>query len=176
MIKTSEKIEISDYPYSFTLKCTLFDSMEFNPKKGYRRVTQTINPKTGRLNAPKSSTYNRLMVRYYNEDGHIKTRSFSFNGVEEINRACKFISENIELFENNELQYFYSELRMFAIVNLKAMVMYAGSKFEDLKPLFDPFIELCKKGLSDGCNYFNDLQLDYEAIENTKDVNYKAFG
>jgi len=176
MIKTSEKVEVLDYPWGFRLRTTLYNFIEFDKKKGYRLCTQTIDPKTGRLCAPKKSTYYRLIVRYYNEDGHIKALYFSFNGVEEINKAAKFISENIELFDNNELQYFYSELRMFAIVSLKAMVVYCGSKFEDVKPLFNPFIELCEKGLSDGRNYFNELHLDYEAIEATKDVNYKPFG
>lgn len=43
-IPTNKGIEVKDYPYGFRLKTTLFDSMEFNRKKGYRHITQTINP------------------------------------------------------------------------------------------------------------------------------------
>jgi hypothetical protein len=175
MIKTNEKIEVSNYPYGFTLKTTLFDTIDFNPKKGYRHTTQTINPKNGRLNAPKSSTYSPLMVRYYDENNHIKCYYFDFNGCESINKACKFISGNIELFENNEIQYFYTLLIGMSIVDMKAMVIYCGAKFDDLKPLYTPFIDLCKKGLSDGVNYFNELILDVETIESKKDVNYNPF-
>ena len=71
-IRTNEKIEVNNYPYGFKLKTTLFDYIEFDKKKGFRHCTQTINPKTGRLNNPKKSTYYALLVRYYNEDGHIK--------------------------------------------------------------------------------------------------------
>ena len=76
LIPTNQKIEVENYPYGYTLKTTLFDTMEFNPKKGYRHITQTINPKNGRLNAPKKSTYAPLKVRYYDEIGHIKTIGF----------------------------------------------------------------------------------------------------
>jgi len=167
MIKTSEKIAVENYPWGFRLKTTLYDSMEFSPKKGYRHVTQTIDPKTGKLCAPKKSTYYALLVRYYNDDNHIKTMAFDFNGIESINKGCKFVNENI--------QYFYGYIRMMAIVDLKANVMYCGSKFEDLKPLYDPFIELCEKGLSNGWNYFSELQLDVEAIKSLEDVNYNPF-
>jgi len=43
-IKTSEVIAVENYPYGFKLRTTLTDSMEFNAKKGYRHVTQTVNP------------------------------------------------------------------------------------------------------------------------------------
>ena len=52
-IKTAEKIEVLNYPYGFKLKTTLTDYLEFDAKKGYRHCTQTICPKTGRINKPK---------------------------------------------------------------------------------------------------------------------------
>jgi hypothetical protein len=85
-IPSTEKIEVLNYPYGFKLRTTLFDYIEFDKKKGYRHCTQTICPKTNRLNKPKKSTYYPLLLRYYNEAGHIKTVGFDFNGGEAINK------------------------------------------------------------------------------------------
>jgi len=81
LIKTNEKVEVANYPYGYTLKTTLFDTIEFNAKKGYRHVTQTINPKTGKLNAPKKSTYYAFTVRYTDwgfTQGGIKSTNVEF--------------------------------------------------------------------------------------------------
>lgn len=175
-IKTTEKVEVEDYPYGFRLRTTLYDTMEFNPKKGYRHTTQTIDPRNGRLNKPKSSTYAPLKVRYYNEDGHIKTIGFDFMySTKELNDVCKFISENFDLFTPEEIKYFYNNAVAGAIVNMKSMVMYCGAKFDDLKPLHDNFIEVARKGQNDGLNHFAELVLDVDAIEALKDPKYNPF-
>lgn len=175
-IKTSEKIEISGYPYGFRLRTTLYDTIDFNPKKGYRHTTQTIDPKSGRLNKPKSSTYAPLKVRYYNEEGHIKTISFEFMGsTKELNRVCKFINENFDLFTPEEIKYFYNEAILGAVLNIRSMCVWGGAKVEDVKPLHDAFIALTKKGKEDGLNHFGELVLDGDAIEALKDPNYQPF-
>jgi len=108
-IKTSEKVAVENYPYGFRLKTTLFDTIEFKPKQGYRHVTQTINPKNGKLNKPKAGTYAALMVRVYDENNHIKTISFDFNGAKEMNRASKFVNEHFDMFTAEEIKYIYSQ-------------------------------------------------------------------
>tara|TARA_R110000868_G_scaffold410704_1_gene699968 strand:+ start:756 stop:1322 length:567 start_codon:yes stop_codon:yes gene_type:complete len=174
-IKTAEKIEVLNYPYSFNLKTTLFDSIEFNSKKGYRHITQTINPKTGRVNNPKKSTYSPLLFRYYDEKGHIKTMSHHFNGDKEINIGAKFMAENFDLFSAEEINYIYTLIYSMARIDFKATCIYGGSKPEDLKPLYTDFLTLCAKGIKTGENVFNGLQLDTEAIENTKPANFNPF-
>ncbi len=174
-IATSEKIAVKDYPYGFKLRTTLFDEMEFNPKKGYRSVKTTVNPKNGRLNTSKKSTYYELMVRFYDENNHIKTTGFSFNGAKEINRAMQFINENFEMFTKEEIEYFY----MQAVVNIKvdaqARVIYSGSKFEELKPLYDEVVKNMVKGVKNPTlNLFNTL-LDVEALDSKKDNDYQPF-
>ena len=134
-ITTTEKIEVENYPYGFRLKTTLFDEVEFNPKKGYRRVTSTINPKNGKLNAPKKSTYSPLIVRYYGEENHIKSLHFSFNGSEDINKGINFINDNFDLFSPEEITYFYTTILSMLLVDMKATVIYCGVDFNDLKPL-----------------------------------------
>jgi hypothetical protein len=174
-IKTAEKIQVKDYPYGFKLRTTLTDSMEFDPRRGYRHVTQTVNPKTGRDNKPKKGTYYPLLVRYYNQDGHIKTVAFDFNGDEAINKGCKFLAENFDLFTPEEIKYMYTDMYSMSLVDMKATVIYGGSNIEDLKPLYETFRSLCKQGIETGENLFGSMYLDSEAINKTKPANYNPF-
>jgi hypothetical protein len=174
-IRTNEKIEVLNYPYGFKLRTTLYDSIEFNPKKGYRHITQTICPKKGRLNAPKKSTYSMLIVRYYDEIGHIKSYHFDFNGKESINKGCKFINDNFELFTPEEITYLYSTILTMLAVDLKASIIYGGAKLEDLKPLYTHAIESATKGIKQGGNLFNEIILDTEKIKSFFPENYNPF-
>ena len=174
-IPTAEKVEVKDYPYGYTLRTTLFDSIQWNPKKGYRHVTQTVNPKTDRLNAPKKSTYSPLIVRYYNEQNHIKTLHFDFNGDKEINEGCKFLAENFSLFTPEEINYLYLKILSMSIIDFKATCIYGGSKPDELKPLYINFWDTVKKGIKTGENVFSDLFLDTEKIDATKPANFSPF-
>lgn len=174
-IPTSEKVAVENYPYGFTLKTTLFDSIEFKKGKGYRHVTQTINPKNGKLNKPKASTYVPLMVRFYDENGHIKTNSFDFNGAKEMNRAAKFVNENFDLFTADEIKYIYSQMLSSAKLQVYSMVQWAGADLESVKPLVQMCIDNCLHGIEHGTNNFEYLILDIEAIDNCKDPNYNPW-
>lgn len=175
LIKTNDRIEIKDYPYSFNLRTTLYDSIEFNSKKGYRRVTQTINPKTGRENKPKKSTYDALIVRYFNEIGHIKVLYFSFNGDKEINEGCKFLADNFNHFTPEEIKYLYQFIFSMAFVDMKATAIYGGSNIEELKPLYAGFFDACKQGMKTGENMFINMHLNSDAIDATKPHNFNPF-
>lgn len=61
---------VGDYPYG-RLRCQIRYWLESDPKKGFRFVSQTENPKTLRWNAPKKSTYQALAgAMYLDEQGH----------------------------------------------------------------------------------------------------------
>lgn len=174
-IKTAEIIKVENYPYSFNLKTTLFDSIDFDLKKGYRHSKQTINPKTGKANKPKKSTYDPLLVRFYDENGHIKCINFHFNGDKEINEGAKFLAENFNLFTPVEISYLYNFIYKMAVIDYQATIIYGGSKSEDLKPLYTEFLTICKEATKTGANVFNLLQLDTEAIDKTKPNNFNPF-
>jgi len=174
-IKTSERIEVKNYPYGFRLKTTLTDYIEFDFKKGYRHCTQTIDPRNGRINKPKKSTYSPLIVRYFDEIGHIKSLHFHFNGDKEINQGCNFIAENFDLFTPEEIKYLYSFIFSMALVDFKATCIYGGSDPEALKPLYNSFFDTCKQGIKEGGNLFNNMQLNTEAIEATKPEGFSPF-
>ena len=50
---------VADYPYGYTLRCQIRYWVEYKPKKGFRFLSQTTNPKKPGLvwNKPKASTY-----------------------------------------------------------------------------------------------------------------------
>lgn len=64
---------VDDYPYSFKLRCKIRYWLEMQPKKGFRFMSQTENPKTGRWNKPKASTYAKLGgCMYLDAQKHVK--------------------------------------------------------------------------------------------------------
>lgn len=182
MIPTNEKVKIENYPYGFNLRTTMFDYMEFDSKKGYRHCTQTINPKTGGLNNPKKSTYYPLLVRYWKDveekshDKEIKNVAFDFNGDESINKGCKFVAENFDIFSLEEKKYLYNLCYAAAASDMRGTAMYGGSKIEDLKPLYEDFFAAVRQGIQmPEINLFGSLKLDTEKIEETKPKDFSPF-
>lgn len=176
-IPTAEKVTVEGYPYGYNLRTTLYDTMEFNPKKGYRHVTQTINPKNGVLNKPKKGVYYDLMVRYYDENNHIKTIVFNvvIDGVKGINRLSEFLNANFQLFSTAEIEYLYYKVAAALRVSMYGHAQYSGSKMDDLKPLFESAIKNMLSGIKAPQNCYFGWKLDEEAIESTKDKEYNPF-
>lgn len=83
----------TDYPYG-RLRATATFSVEFDTKRGFRSVFQTINPKTGRINNPKKSTYSDFLCMFQDEEGHFKFRGFDIRGKKDVNDVLLFIKEN----------------------------------------------------------------------------------
>lgn len=64
---------VDDYPYGFKLRTTIRYWLEQSQTHGFRFVSQTMNPKTARWNAPKRSTYSRFAAGMYLDDnGHVQ--------------------------------------------------------------------------------------------------------
>ena len=68
-LETAYKVE--NYPYGFREKTTMHYWIETTPKKGDRFCSCTINPKNGRFNAPKKSTYVNIGCMSLNDIGHV---------------------------------------------------------------------------------------------------------
>jgi len=178
-IKTNEAVKVENYPYGFSLKTTLTDTMEFNPKKGYRRVTQTVNPKNGRVNKPKKSTYYAFLIRYYDENNHIKSTNianFDYS-LEGFNKFAKWAEENFELLTSEEVEYLYMQLLVFSKVDMVATVNYKGAKTEDLIPLYDAVVKTLVQGIkSKGTeNLFSAISIDKDKILAVCPANYEPF-
>jgi hypothetical protein len=95
--------ERDDYPYG-RLKCNIKFWVEFVKGKGFRWVSQTTNPKNGRLNAPKKSTYSQFMVHQIDENGHNKPFGLMLYGYEDISKLIEFLKVNEVNFTEEESQ------------------------------------------------------------------------
>lgn len=178
-VSTDQKIISENYPYGFRDKTTKTDYLEFSTKHGFRHCSQTINPKTGRPNNPKKSTYYDVMVLATDENGHCKSFVSDFNGEKAMQRSFDFLAqpENFALFTPQQIEYFYMQTLMMSKVSAKAQMMYCGSDWEDLKPYFEtPIKEIVSAIKTKGTeNRFNKFVFDWVAIDNLKIPNYNPF-
>ena len=123
----------NNYPYG-RLKCNAHFGVEYKKNKGFRTTFQTENPKTGRLNAIKNSTYADLIALYKDDDtGHYEYSHFSTNGYEAINRTFAFIKENF-----NTLNLTYEQQEHIVMTAMRSVVISNAYAFRDLSALDVP--------------------------------------
>lgn len=175
--KTSDIIEVEDYPYGSKKTVCKF-SLEFNPKKGFRSVKQTKNPRTDKWNKEKKSTYSDIVLMCQDLEGKIKYCHFSFYDIEKVKKFLPFLSENFNCFNATQIKYLYINLYHFLIGTLRSMVIYSGSNQDDLKKIMTPALTLAKECVSNSSNnMFKDIAklLDCEAINATKQTDFNPF-
>jgi hypothetical protein len=78
---------VTDYPYGYTLRCSIRYWLEFKPKAGFRMMSQTTNPKKPGVvwNKPKASTYCKFGgAMFIDENDHVHWAGLSeySNGAE----------------------------------------------------------------------------------------------
>lgn len=174
--RTKQTATTEDYPYG-RLRCTATFGTEWDKKKGYRSVFQTINPKTGRVNAPKKSTYTDIMVMYQKEDGFIGHTVFSFYDEKSNERAFTFLNENFDLFEPEEMEYIYMKLLSHLKITAQARVMFCGADADKVVAVMDECVQLVVIGIkSKGTgNIFPKLKIPYTELEALENPEYKPF-
>lgn len=99
---------IEDYPYG-GLRCKKRVWLEQHPKRGFRLVSQTTNPKKGHIwNKPKASTYAGLCgAMYLDSAGHVQ-----WAAVHEYSRAADaeaFLQAFPEVFDRRLLDWATSQ-------------------------------------------------------------------
>ena len=119
------KHEVKDYPYG-RLRTSMFFNVEFNPKRGYRSVRQTINPKTGRLNNPKKSTYSTYMLLYKDlSTGYLNFMGFSPDSFGTWLGLLELLKKwNVKLSLNEEM-YLTENVILIYKASLYAMINYS---------------------------------------------------
>lgn len=82
---------VADYPYGYTTRTSIRYWLESKPGKGWRFVSQTLNPKTDRWNKPKASTYVAFGAAMYLDDqDHVAWNGLSgYSSGEEILKFVK---------------------------------------------------------------------------------------
>jgi hypothetical protein len=173
---TSEKVQVDSYPYG-SLRTVAYFSLEHKKGKGFRTVFQTVNPKTGRLNAEKKSTYNPIALMYRNlQNGHIEYSIHQMNGRDDLNAVSKFLAANWDRFSDAEKTDIINEFIAWAVVDLKATCVYGGAKPEDIKQFYLPIIATVKTMLDNQTvNVWDSVKFDVEAINAAKPKDFNPF-
>lgn len=172
---TTEIVKVSSYPYG-SLKTEATFGLEFKRGKGFRTTFQTKNPKTGKLNNVKKSTYSPILLMYQDaQTGHIKYTGFDLYGIEGINKAAKFLCTNFDLFTKEQIQDICGSLFMHLKASAVAIVNYCGANFEEVKPILEPAVNAAIKGIKTGENVFSDIFVNVEQYEKTKVPGYNPF-
>jgi hypothetical protein len=128
--------EVKDYPYGFRLRTSIFYWIESQPGKGDRLGTYTINPKNGKPNKPKYSTYATFMYLYIDENGHVKNGVIDSYDREEFNARFEFILYRIgldfitDVQRNNLRANHYNHVRFGAPYEI---VKYSDNMKEEYK-------------------------------------------
>ena len=176
---TTEKVTSVNYPYGYRLKTTKTDWIEFDPKKGFRHVSQTINPKTGRPNNPKKSVYYDMMLLCKHDSGEVRGIVKNYRDLKEINQVAKFLNDPyiFSMFTADQIEYIYLNMIFHSKVSAKAQIAYCGSNWDDIKPYFEyPLKELTEAAKTKGTeNKFDKICFDLEAIEAAKVPGFNPF-
>lgn len=124
---------VPDYPYGFRERTQIRYWLEGKPKKGWRFVSQTENPKTGRWNKPKASTYTDWgAAMYLDNEGHVQ-----WTGIGAYSDAEK-IRDFVETFPGADM----SELRKIVPAKLKYLRgMISGEIFFTINKVRQPMSE-----------------------------------
>lgn len=172
--QSGAKLKTDSYPYG-RLRTTAFFSVE-QTKNGFRSVFQTIDPKNGRENKPKKSTYYKMILPCTDGNGHLSFCGHNdFNGTEEINIGLHFLNDFFELFEPQEIKNICLSLVGMMQVNAKAQVIYCGTEWEELKPFVVPQIQKVIEISKTGENNFLQCLINSNKLEELKKPNYSPF-
>lgn len=172
---TSETATVSSYPYG-RLRTQATFGLEFNPGKGFRTTFQTINPKSGRVNAVKKSTYSDLALMYTDTDtGHISYSMFDLRGEDDVLKVAEFMAEHFDLFTPDQVAHVYRCMLGCLGATAKCMAIYSGANIEQIRPILKPATDLIVKGLKEGLNYFEDITIDTAALDACRVPDFQAF-
>jgi len=176
---TSTRVISENYPYGFNLKTQKTDWIEFHPKHGFRHLSQTINPKTGRANNPKKSTYYQVALLGINEDQHCKFWACGFNGQDQMKISYKHLFENFNFYTPREMEYLYITAFDNLAIYKRYFVLYRGADSKNVQSILqNSFVKLAKGINSKGSlNLWGEIldSIDFEALNNAKKPNYNPF-
>jgi hypothetical protein len=99
---------VADYPYGFRLRTSIRYWVETKKGQGQRFVSQTLNPKTGKWNAPKASTYSSIVGMFLDEQGHVQHKGLSgYSSDEQIDTFGREFAEMIAVDKHAYANYEY---------------------------------------------------------------------
>ena len=99
-------LAVENYPYGFRLRTTIRYWIE-TTKHGERFCSQTVNPKTGRWNKPKKSTYSQIGIMTELDNGHISWDGFgaAYTAPPDLGKFLAEVGEeNLTEYQTNEVR------------------------------------------------------------------------
>jgi len=102
---------VDNYPYGYTMRTRMRYWIE-TTNRGQRFVRQSLNPKTGKWNKPKKSTYCQIMLAGLNEENHVKFTGISMYSSDE---AKKFQEKYQEYFNDYQRKEMINILKMLEV-------------------------------------------------------------
>lgn len=176
---STAKVDVENYPYGYNLRTTLTHSLEFKSGKGFRHVTQTINPKTGRLNNPKRGTYYPLMLLATDsETKHTRSFALNPNSAEAVNTAAAWMHVHFHLFTNEQTRYIASHLIKILKADAYARAVYCGSNTSEILPYYAESFAILHQiahYAHEQRNLFDRVQVDIVALDALKVPNFQPF-
>lgn len=173
---TTAQVPVENYPYGYHLKTTLTHSVEFKSGKGFRHVTQTINPKTGRLNNPKRGTYYPIMVLGTDmQTNYTRSHVLNPNSAETVNIAAEFMRDKYSLFQHREIVHIATHLLKVLKADTYCRVAYCGSEAAQILPYYKQAVEALVKIASTGSNLFDQVHVDTFALDALKVPDFQPF-
>jgi hypothetical protein len=174
-LPSNAKYKVENYPYGYTLKTDKFYSVEFKAGKGFRLVEQTINPKTNQLNMPKKSVYYPAMLLTVSDDNRVKAHVEDFYGDSGKDKGYKFMFDNFHNFTTEEIKSIAIHNLMLLKADIIAKCTYCGSDSAKMFPLYDSAIPTLATIAKTGENLWNQITIDWKAVEALEIPNFKPF-
>lgn len=173
---TTAQVTVENYPYGYKLKTTLTHSLEFKSGKGFRHVTQTVNPKTGRLNNPKRGVYYPIMLLGTdNETNYTRSYALNPNSAEGVNTAAAWMYQKYSLFQHREIVHAANYLIKILKADAYARAVYCGSEFDRIAPIYEQAVKALAEIASTGANLFHKVHVDTVALDALKQPNFQPF-
>ncbi len=134
--------EVTDYPYGFRLRTSIFYWIESKAGHGDRLCTYTIDPRNGRKNKPKCGTYCTFLYLYKDENGHVKADGFDSYDIEYFKMRFGFILNKIGIYLTDVQK---QNIRVNHYQHVKMSAPYWAVKYSD--EMKQHFIEWAKETL-----------------------------
>lgn len=146
---------VDSYPYG-RLRCNIWFWIERDSKKGFRFCSQTENPKNGRMNAPKKSTYVKFAgCMYLDENNHVQ-----WSGITEYS-SCDEALAFVRKFPGSDL----SELKLWA----KMKQLWCASVLKKGTLFGSPLSEIDTERFNNELKVWEQVNLECKALEKKAD-------
>jgi len=131
--------EVKNYPYGFKLRTSQFYWIESKAGKGDRLGTYTIDPRNGRKNKPKYSTYITFMWMYLDENGHVQTSAIDSYDREYFAARFEYILKFVGEYYITDVQK--ANIRTNHMLHVYHNAPYEIVKYSDeMKPVFKQWL------------------------------------